>query len=70
MKKRERREREREREELKRCHSAATPSSAYMKELENVQHVYFEDIEDIVKYHYENKDYTLPYELAIGNVKL
>ena len=30
----------------------------------------FEDIEDIVKYHYENKDYTLPYELAIGNVKL
>jgi hypothetical protein len=30
----------------------------------------FENIEDIVKYHYENKDYTLPYELAIGNVKL
>jgi hypothetical protein len=30
----------------------------------------FEEIENIVKYHYENKDYTLPYELAIGNVKL
>lgn len=30
----------------------------------------FEHIEDIAKYHYENKDYTLPYELAIGNVKL
>jgi hypothetical protein len=30
----------------------------------------FENIEDIVKYHYENKDYTLPYELAMGNVKL
>ena len=30
----------------------------------------FDDIEDIVKYHYENKDFTLPYELALGNVKL
>ena len=30
----------------------------------------FEKIIDIVKYHYENKDFTLPYELAIGNVKL
>ena len=30
----------------------------------------FENIEDVVKYHYESKDFTLPYELAIGNVKL
>ena len=30
----------------------------------------FDSIEDIVKYHYENKDFTLPYELAMGNVKL
>jgi hypothetical protein len=30
----------------------------------------FDNIEDIVKYHYENKDFTLPYELALGNVKL
>jgi hypothetical protein len=30
----------------------------------------FEKIIDTVKYHYENKDYTLPYELAIGNLKL
>ena len=30
----------------------------------------FDKIIDIVKYHYENKDFTLPYELAIGNVKL
>ena len=30
----------------------------------------FDNIEDIVKYHYENKDFTLPYELAMGNVKL
>jgi hypothetical protein len=30
----------------------------------------FDNIIDIVKYHYENKDFTLPYELAIGNVKL
>ena len=28
------------------------------------------DILSIVKYHYENKDFTLPYELALGNVKL
>ena len=30
----------------------------------------FENIEDVVKYHYENKDFTLPYELAMGYVKL
>jgi len=30
----------------------------------------FEDITDIVKYHYENKDFTLPYDLIFGNVKL
>jgi hypothetical protein len=30
----------------------------------------FDNIEDIVKYHYENKDFTLPYELAMGYVKL
>jgi hypothetical protein len=30
----------------------------------------FDNIEDVVKYHYESKDFTLPYELAIGNVKL
>jgi hypothetical protein len=30
----------------------------------------FEDITDIVKYHYENKDFTLPYDLIMGNVKL
>jgi hypothetical protein len=30
----------------------------------------FDKIIDIVKYHYENKDFTLPYELAVGNVKL
>ena len=30
----------------------------------------FNKIIDIVKYHYENKDFTLPYELAVGNVKL
>ena len=30
----------------------------------------FEKIIDTVKYHYDNKDYTLPYELAIGNLKL
>ena len=30
----------------------------------------FENIEDTISYHYLNKDYTLPYELAIGNVKL
>ena len=30
----------------------------------------FENIEDTISYHYLNKDFTLPYELAIGNVKL
>jgi hypothetical protein len=30
----------------------------------------FEDIEDKLKYHYVNKEYKLPYELALGNVKL
>ena len=30
----------------------------------------FEELTDIIKYHYENKDFKLPYELAIGNVKL
>ena len=30
----------------------------------------FEDIEDKLKYHYENREYKLPYELALGNVKL
>lgn len=30
----------------------------------------FEELTDILKYHYENKDFTLPYELAKGNVKL
>ena len=30
----------------------------------------FEELTDILKYHYENKDFKLPYELAKGNVKL
>ena len=30
----------------------------------------FEDIEDILKYHYENREYKLPYQLALGNVTL
>lgn len=30
----------------------------------------FEDIEDKIKYHYVNKEYKLPYELALGNVTL
>lgn len=30
----------------------------------------FDDLTDIVKYHYESKDYTLPYDLVFGNVKL
>ena len=30
----------------------------------------FEELNDILKYHYENKDFKLPYELAVGNVKL
>jgi hypothetical protein len=32
--------------------------------------VRFEEIEDILKYHYENKEYRLPYQLALGNVTL
>ena len=30
----------------------------------------FEDIEDKLKYHYINREYKLPYELALGNVTL
>jgi hypothetical protein len=30
----------------------------------------FEDIMEVVDYHYSNRDYTLPYELASGNFKL
>ena len=30
----------------------------------------FDDVEDVLRYHYDNKDFTLPYELALGNVKL
>jgi len=30
----------------------------------------FEELTDILKYHYENKEFKLPYELAKGNVKL
>jgi len=30
----------------------------------------FDEVTDIVKYHYENKDFTLPYDLIMGNVKL
>ena len=30
----------------------------------------FEELTDILKYHYEKKDFKLPYELAVGNVKL
>ena len=30
----------------------------------------FSGILNVLNYHYENRDYTLPYELAIGNVKL
>jgi len=30
----------------------------------------FEELTDILKYHYEKKDFKLPYELAKGNVKL
>jgi hypothetical protein len=30
----------------------------------------FEDIEDKLKYHYVNREYKLPYELALGNVTL
>jgi hypothetical protein len=30
----------------------------------------FDEVMDIAKYHYENKDFTLPYDLIMGNVKL
>jgi len=30
----------------------------------------FSSLLNVLNYHYENRDYTLPYELAIGNVKL
>jgi hypothetical protein len=30
----------------------------------------FKDILTVVDYHYSNKDFTLPYQLATGNVKL
>lgn len=30
----------------------------------------FEDIEDKLRYHYDNREYRLPYELALGNVTL
>jgi hypothetical protein len=30
----------------------------------------FDEVMDIAKYHYENKDFTLPYALVMGNVKL
>ena len=30
----------------------------------------FKKILTVVDYHYTNKDFTLPYELATGNVKL
>lgn len=30
----------------------------------------FSELLNVLNYHYENRDYTLPYELAIGNVKL
>jgi hypothetical protein len=30
----------------------------------------FKNILTVVDYHYTNKDFTLPYELATGNVKL
>jgi hypothetical protein len=30
----------------------------------------FEDIEDKLRYHYDNREYKLPYELALGNVTL
>jgi hypothetical protein len=29
-----------------------------------------DDILPMIEYHYDNKDFTLPYELAIGNFKL
>jgi hypothetical protein len=30
----------------------------------------FSELLNVLNYHYEQKDYTLPYNLAIGNVKL
>jgi hypothetical protein len=30
----------------------------------------FSELLNVLNYHYEKKDYTLPYNLAIGNVKL
>jgi len=30
----------------------------------------FDEVSDMIKYHYENKDFTLPYDLIFGNVKL
>jgi len=30
----------------------------------------FEEVVKTIKWHYENKRYDLPYELALGNVKL
>lgn len=30
----------------------------------------FDEVTDMAKYHYENKDFTLPYDLIMGNVKL
>lgn len=30
----------------------------------------FDEVMDIAKYHYESKDFTLPYDLVMGNVKL
>lgn len=30
----------------------------------------FSYVVDVINYHYQSRDYTLPYELAIGNVKL
>jgi hypothetical protein len=29
-----------------------------------------DDIIPMITYHYDQKDFTLPYELAIGNIKL
>ena len=30
----------------------------------------FDEVTDVAKYHYESKDFTLPYDLIMGNVKL
>ena len=29
-----------------------------------------DDILPMINYHYDQKDFTLPYELAVGNLKL